>query len=440
MNSRKTFLKYVIPSVFSFALSGVYTVVDGFFVGNSLGDVGLSAINLAYPVAALIQALGTGIGLAGAIRYTIFKAQGKTEDEQKCFGGSILLLLIVGIIATGLILLLINPILHFLGAEGEILLLANDYVRIIAIGAVFQMLGTGLVPFVRNMGGATFAMVAMGAGFLTNIILDYPFVWIYNWGMTGAALATVIGQVVTMLVAGVFFARQKAKISTPHLTRIVPFWWQTLKMAFAPFGLTFSPSITLILMNRFLLKYGSIQDVAVYACIAYITSIVYLLMQGIGDGSQPLVSYFHGKKAQSDLIKTRQRAYLAGGMVAMVCIVGLFLGRNSVGHLFGASLEVNQQIANILPLFLCSLLFLTFVKITTSYFYATEENKLSYLLVYTEPILLFALLIILPKFMEITGVWAAIPMSQVFTWILSVLAKQKADRQGRALLSEGLWK
>ena len=181
----KAFFSYVIPSVLAFALSGVYTIVDGFFIGQSLGDIGIASITLGYPVSALVGAIGTGIGLSGAIRFTILNAQGETKKRQECFTGTALLMLLVSILLTAFLFGLAQPIMRLLGARAESLALSVEYARIIALGAVFQLLATGFVPFIRNMGGASFAMAAMILGFVTNIILDYTLVWVIGWGMAG---------------------------------------------------------------------------------------------------------------------------------------------------------------------------------------------------------------------------------------------------------------
>ena len=209
MRDVRTFFKYVIPSVLSFALSGVYTIVDGFFVGNSIGDMGLSAVNIAYPIVAVIQALGTGIGMGGAIYYSINKAE-KKDDEAKAFtAGAMWLLIISSIILTVSIFLLNSPLLRLLGARGQLLSLGEEYIAVIAVGAALQVIGTGLVPFIRNHGGSFYAMVSMIAGFVTNIILDYVFVWVLEQGVAGAAWATIIGQGVTMLIALIYLLRKK---------------------------------------------------------------------------------------------------------------------------------------------------------------------------------------------------------------------------------------
>ena len=148
----KKFFSYVIPSILAFALSGVYTIVDGFFIGRSLGDAGLTTITLGYPVSALVGAIGTGLGLSGAIRFTILNAQGESKKRQECFSGTTLLMLIVAGLLTALLLGFTEPLLHLLGARGDTLELCAEYARVIALGAVFQLLATALRPVYPQYG------------------------------------------------------------------------------------------------------------------------------------------------------------------------------------------------------------------------------------------------------------------------------------------------
>ena len=424
----KTFFSYVIPSVLAFALSGIYTIVDGFFIGQSLGDIGLAAITLGYPVSALVGAIGTGIGLSGGIRFTILNAQGETKKRQECFTGTTLLMLLVSALLTAFLFGLTQPIMRFLGAQGETLTLSVEYARIIALGAVFQLLATGFVPFIRNMGGASFAMVAMILGFVTNIILDYAFVWVVGWGMAGAALATIIGQAVTMVASLIFFAVRKSRPAFPAFGALAALWRDVLKVSLSPFGLTFSPIITMLFMNRFLLLYGNEQSVAVYGCIGYITSIIYLLLQGVGDGSQPLISQYYGADDPASVRYIRALAYATAAVITVICMVGVYLARAKVGILFGASPEANAGVVQYLPFFLGTLLFLAFVRITTSYFYATEKTVLSYILVYAEPVCSLLALLLLPPMLKLTGVWLAVPLAQVVTFLIALAAKRRVDK------------
>ena len=426
----KTFFSYVIPSVLAFALSGVYTIVDGFFIGQSLGDVGLASITLGYPASALVGAVGTGIGLSGAIRFTILNAQGEIKKRQECFTGTALLMLLVSILVTVFLFGLKQLIMRFLGARGEILVLSIEYVRIIALGAIFQLLATGFVPFIRNMGGASYAMVAMILGFVTNIVLDYALVWVIGWGMTGAALATMVGQAVTLMASLIFFTVQKCRWLLPPFNGLCILWKQVLQVAISPFGLTFSPIITMLLMNRFLLLYGNERSVAVYGCIGYITSIIYLLLQGVGDGSQPLISQYYGRNEQTSVRYTRKLAYGTAFVITVVCMAGVYFAREKVGILFGASMEANTGVVQYLPFFLATLLFLAFVRITTSYLYATEKTVLSYILVYAEPVCTLLVLLLLSPVLKLTGVWLAVPLAQVVTFVIAWGAERHVDNGG----------
>ncbi len=182
----KLFFKYVFPSILSFALSGVYAIVDGFFVGNSLGDVGLSAVNIAYPIVAFIQAVGTGIGMGGAIYYSINKAEKKEKEARMFTAAANWLMIAFSVILTVAVLCWYNPLLRILGASGTMLSLAEEYIVVVTLGTILQIFGTGLVPLIRNLGGSFYAMIAMMAGFISNIILDYLFVWVWEQGVTGA--------------------------------------------------------------------------------------------------------------------------------------------------------------------------------------------------------------------------------------------------------------
>lgn len=187
-------LSVCLPSIFSFALSGIYSIVDGYFIGNRLGDAGLSAVTIVYPIVAFIQAVGTGLGMDGAIYFSIERARGQDKEANRLIAIANWLMLGFSVLLTTLVLFYNAPMLKLLGASGNMLPLAQEYIIIISFGTGLQIFGTGLVPFIRNLGGSSFAMISMVSGFATNIVFDYLFVWVWEQGMTGAALATVLGQ------------------------------------------------------------------------------------------------------------------------------------------------------------------------------------------------------------------------------------------------------
>ena len=426
----RTFFQYVIPSVLSFALSGVYTIVDGFFIGNSIGDLGLSAVNIAYPIVAVIQALGTGIGMGGAIYYSICRAEKKEEQAREFTAAALWLLVISSVILTIFVFFLNGMLLRLLEASGELLVLGEEYIAVIALGAFMQVVGTGLVPFIRNHGGSFYAMVSMIAGFVTNIVLDYLFVWVFEQGVAGAAWATVIGQGVTMLIALFYLLQKKQFTLRIPFSKFGKASVPILKIGIAPFGLTMSPNISLIIINRFSIFYGGELAVAVYACIAYVICIVYLILQGVGDGSQPLLSQYYGEKNFDKLKSTRKLAYGFAMFLSLIGCILMYLTKESLGVLFEASKTVNTEIANIMPIFLISVPFVAILRITTAGFYATEKSIFSYTLTFIEPLLMLVLMLILPPlFGGQIMIWWSTVLARIFSALLAIGLKNHVDEK-----------
>ena len=426
----RTFFQYVIPSILSFALSGVYTIVDGFFVGNSIGDLGLSAVNIAYPIVAVIQALGTGIGMGGAIYYSIYKAEKNETQAREFTAGALWVLMISSVLLTISVFLLNGTLLKLLGASGELLILGEEYIAVIALGAALQVISTGLVPFIRNHGGSFYAMVSMIAGFVTNIILDYLFVWVLGQGVAGAAWATVIGQGVTMLIALAYLLRNKQFMLNIPLSKLGKVSASILKIGIAPFGLAMSPNISLIIINRFSISYGGEPAIATYACIAYIICIIYLILQGVGDGSQPLLSRHYGEKNFDKLKSTRKLAYEFALFLSLIGCVIMYLTKGSLGALFGASDFVNKEISKIMPVFLVSVPFVAILRITTASFYATKKSTFSYVLTFIEPLFMLVLMLILPPlFGGQIMIWWSTVFARCLSALLAVILKFHVDKK-----------
>ncbi|MBR5598065.1 MAG: multidrug transporter MatE [Lachnospiraceae bacterium] len=417
MKLYKEFFRYVIPSMLAFALSGLYGVIDGFFLGNAMGDAALAAINVAYPITAFVQALGTGIGMGGAVQYTIHKAQKKKEEAAKCLGVTLLLLVGSGVVMTPILLFFNVPMLKALGLQGELLHLGHEYITWIAIGTMFQILGTGLVPFMRNLGNAYISTIAMIIGAMFNITFDYLLIWVFRQGMKGAAIASVMGQVAAFLISIGYVIWKKERIIIKRisfsLVKKIGF------VACSPFGLSFAPNITLILVNLNAVTYGGEFAVTCYAPISYITYTVMLLLQGISDGCQPLVSMFYGKGEGDEARKVYRMSRdfsVVVGILFMIAVI--WQGRWVVG-IFGSSGEVTEYVLQVLPVFLIGMAFSGLSRAAISYFYATEKNMRAYILIYGEAILLAILLFIIPRTIGITGTWISIMLSQILIAVLS---------------------
>ena len=415
------FLRGVLPSMLAFLFSGIYAIVDGFFVGQNVGDNGLAAINIAYPLVALLQAAGTGIGMGGAVRISMAIGRGDEEEQQGFFRSTLLLLAGVSVLLTGFLLLASPFLLRVFGAEGVILEYAEEYLLIIGIGSAFQIFSTGLVPLIRNYDGAFSAMLSMIAGFCTNVFLDWLFVSVLPWGIGGAALATVIGQIVTLAFCIFFLFHmdlwKHVKLGRASLQRMCII----LVVGISPFGLTLSPNFILLIVNRAAASFGGARAVACFAVVSYAVCVVQLLLQGIGDGCQPLLSRYYGMGEHKTVLALRRLAYLFALLTGVACVILLFLCRKGVPVLFGASEQAVSDVMFALPIFLPGLLFVSFLRITISYFYAVGHNQCAYLLIYGEPASLLVLTLILPHVLGVTGIWICVPLAQCLMAVLGCL-------------------
>ena len=418
MGRFKPFAACVFPAVFAFALSGIYAIVDGFFVGRSIGDTGLSAINIAYPVTALIQAAGTGTGMGGAVMYSVRLAEKRDSEAENFMKGVFFYLALTGILLTVILFPLTDPLLSLMGADGELMKPGREYLSVIVLGSVFQVFGTGVVPLIRNQGKSVQAMYCMIGGFVTNIFLDYLFVWVLRFGMAG--------QAVTMAGGLLCMRGQKIPVGIPRQALSV--FFSIWRIGLAPFGITMCPMISLLLMNRASLQYGGSEGVACYACIAYVITIMYLILQGVGDGSQPLVSRFYGEDNKKEVRITRTMAYAAAAVMGVALAVLLYWCRNGIGVLFGASETVSLAVGTDLYIFLAAVPFLAFLRVTTAGFYATEQTRFSYMIVYGEPIFLALLLPVLPAWMGLKGVWWSQTGAQILTALMGWGLKLWSDR------------
>lgn len=417
----KKFLKNVIPSMLAFAFSGIYVIIDGIFVGRNTGDIGLAAVNINYPVAALMQAVGTGIGMASGILISIKRGQKKSEEEPQYLGNSLFLLLSSSVVLCLLLLVLYPYILTLLGATGELRMPSTDYLSIIIYGTVFQVLATGFIPLVRNYNGVIKAMLAMIFGLVVNTVLDYLFIELYGWGTAGAAGATVLGQAGTFLLLLPFFFYPKKLCRLHDLIPRKKIIMRLVKLSRSPFGITLIPNVIVIILNKGSLHHGGVVAVSTYAIISYVIYIVQLFLQGVGDGAQPLVSRYYGAGDHNALKNIRYLSYATSFLVGVSSCLALWLSKAQIPLLFGSSRPAAMMYAEVIDYFLIATLFASILRVAISYLYATGRSFYASILIYGEPaLLLLLILFVLPPFLSLTGVWLAVPISQAIMTFLSL--------------------
>ena len=421
----RQFMHYVIPSMIAMLFSGFYSIVDGLFVGNSIGNVGLAAINLVYPIQVVLNATATGVGIGGSVLVSIYRGEGKDRDMEHSAMQTIILLLIFGAILPVFFLGTKGIILNFLGAEGAIYKGADDYITTILIGGMLPVLGNGLNPIVRNQGKPIIATQNMVAGLVTNIVLDYVFIYKMNLGMFGAALATITAQGVVATMNVIYVVKLNHKnfkmdYILPNIAKIK----RIMKIAISPFGQTIVPSIIIILTNWKCIEYGGDGAVAIYSVISYVLACAQLLIQGIGDGVQPLFSYYFGANKERELHYVYNKAFFLCSVFSVFLMVLTMVFSVQLAKYFNISPELMNETALALKTTAFAYAFFGVTRVTSAYFYATNHTKFSNLLIYIEPIVIApAMLWIFTELFGLSGVWMAYPAIQVILSSISLVLK-----------------
>lgn len=406
-----------IPTVFSLLMSGLYGVMDGLFVGRAVGDTGLAAINIAWPIAAVITAVGIGIGSGGSVLYSNSNGKGEQERGEVVYHQTITLLFAAAMVLLIVLGLTYPAILSALGAKGDVYQKAVEYIQIIIFGAVFQVMGTGFIPMLRNRNLAFQAMVSMAAGMGVNGVLNYLLLFVVKIGIRGAAVGTIAAQFVVLVISSyLIYGRQKVHLKVVWQHKMIG---EILKIGISAFGLSLAPSIVLLFTNLQCLKYGGDAAVACYAVISYIVFPVQSMLMGIGDGTQPLMSFYSGAKKMEELRFVKKIASIAVVGMGAVFFVIVILVSKYIPDVFGMQMESQAYFGTGMAVSAVSFLFTGLAKFHISYLNATLQVKKAMQLIYGETIIVAPFLIfLLPYVFKINGIWLSLPGTQLIMLLI----------------------
>lgn len=419
--NRKYLLKRIaqdcIPTVFSLLMSGLYGVMDGLFVGRAVGDAGLAAINIAWPIAAVITAVGIGIGSGGSVLYSNSNGKGEQERGELVYHQTITLLFAAAMVLLIVLGFTYPAILSALGAKGDVYQKAVEYIQIIIFGAVFQVMGTGFIPMLRNRNLAFQAMVSMAAGMGVNGVLNYLLLFVVKIGIRGAAVGTIAAQFVVLVISFyLIYGRQKVHLKVVWQHKMIG---EILKIGISAFGLSLAPSIVLLFTNLQCLKYGGDAAVACYAVISYIVFPVQSMLMGIGDGTQPLMSFYSGAKKMEELRFVKKIASIAVVGMGAVFFVIVILVSKYIPDVFGMQMESQAYFGTGMAVSAVSFLFTGLAKFHISYLNATLQVKKAMQLIYGETIVVAPFLIfLLPYVFKINGIWLSLPGTQLIMLLI----------------------
>jgi Na+-driven multidrug efflux pump len=389
----------------------IYYFTDGLFIGNALGDDGMSAISISWVIVIFLISIGTGIGMGASIQYSIALGKDDRRSAKNFFLTTLILLFLASAVLTVVFLFFSDDLLRFLGATGNVLASSQDYTNLVVYCIIFQVMGIGTLPLVRNMGGHSVASIAMGTGYLVNFILDYVLMFIFPLGMVGCSIAYIAGQIIIAVPCLTYlFIRYKKEYRNESFS-LKEFSQSSNKIAasgLSPFGAYFSQNIVSMLINRAFLSQGGSEGLASYTVVIYIAGITNTLHRAIMDGSQPLMSRYYGEGDEKASTHAAKSMYIFSAILILTGAAATLLLKTQVASFFGVSEVVTQIVAERLPLYIFAYILVCFSRTTITYLYATEKNKKAGILTYSEPLLYIALLMILPRFFGLDGIWTTI--------------------------------
>ena len=427
-----------MASMITMFLQSAYSMIDGLFVSNLIGDTALSAVNVAWPVIAVVTAIGTGVGCSGAVMMSTKQGEGKNEESNIVRANVILALLASSIVVTILFLVLLTPLLKLMGAEGELLRLSQIYGRVMLTGGVLQILSCGLTPLLRNDNRAVSAMMIMVGGLFANLGLDFVFMYVFHMGIGGAAGASLCAQLFTTLCCLIILGTKKTDpIRFSQFMIRKEYWKKIFKTAVSPFGISLTPSLLILYHNVACLKFGGDLAVNAYALISSTVGSYRVLLIGVAEGIQPLASYAYGAHDFHAIRKIRNKAVITAIGVSFFLFIFTIATARFYPAIYGYEGEAAELGYHAVMVTAAQLIFTGLVRVTNSFFYSVGKDKYSLFMIYFDPLIMTPLtIVILPRILGLDGIWITAVVTQFILNIVAFGMFASHDRQMKRMEAE----
>jgi len=421
----KLLMKYSIPAIIGMLVNALYNIVDRIFIGHipDVGPMAITGVGITMPIMTVILAFGMLIGIGSAANMSIKLGQGKKNEAERIIGNATHLLIILGIILTTIGLLFMNPILQSFGATDQTIVFAKDYIEIIIMGTIFNLFSFAFTHMTRADGNPKLAAIIMVVGCLLNAILDAILIFGFNLGIQGAAIATVISQAVTALWLVFHFMKGSShlKIRLPYLQLNKQIVKIIFSIGMAPFAMQIASSFVQVFANNTLMTYGG--DLAIGA-MTVINSIALLFLMpifGINQGAQPIIGYNHGAKLYHRSKNAFMYAVISATVILLLGSTVIQLFPQIFVSVFNDDPTLTDMAVEGMKIFLFALPILGISVVGPNYFQSIGKARISLFLSLLRQVILFIpLLLILPHFMGLKGIWFAMPISDVITALLTL--------------------
>lgn len=417
-------LRYSIPAAISLLITAIYNIVDRIFVGNFNGTSALAGLSICFPLSYMMMAFGLTCSAGGSSLFSLFAGKKEQKNMNRAFGNALLLAIASEIALSVCLLIFAEPILKVFGATETAYTYALDYYKIVALGCLFQGLTQVFCDFVRVSGKPVMGMCVTGIGAVTNIILDAVFVAVMGWGVTGAAWATVIGQILSALFGAYLVLKGYTKVEIKRETfRFdVGLSKKIISCGFAFWIAQMAMGLISLVYNSQLGKYGGDTAISVYAVVASIMTFVIMPASGISQGIQPIVgNNFGAGNYKRVMAVLYQASAFSVGITCIIWLIVMFFPE-AILLSFGATEEMLEFGIVGLRTNFCITPVLGFVMLATTFFQSIANPLPSIVITFLRQILfLIPFIYILPILWGINGIFMAQPISDALALILSAV-------------------
>ena len=415
---------FAAPAIVGLMINALYNIVDRIFVGNGVGAMGLAGIAVSFPAFVIMMAFGMMVGVGGSVSFSIRLGQRKIPVAEKILANSLVLIVSMTVCLVAGQIIFIEELLRFFGATDTILPYAKTYTEIILFGNVFLTANMTMNNFIRASGFPRFAMGTMVVGAIVNTILDPVFIFCFDMGVGGAALATVIANICSFAWASSFFISSKApyRIRMKNLPLNSKAVLAILSIGIAPFTIQMANGFMQTVMNKTLVEYGG--DLAVSALGVAASTVVLLFMpvMGVCEGAQPLIGFNFGAKNYRRVVRIY---WLAAGVSTAIMFVSWIILRFFAGHVVALFDPDDQDLIALggkaLKAMTLMIPLIGFQIATTVFLQATKHPRwAAFLSLCRQLLFLIPSLMILPRYLGLAGVFYSLPVADFLAAVLCV--------------------
>ncbi len=414
---------YAIPSIIAMTASSLYNMIDSIFIGHGVGNFALAGLALTFPLMNLGAAFGSLVGIGASALISMLLGQKNYDVANKVLGNVISLNFIMGTLYMAIVLYFLDPILFFFGASENTLAYAKEYMQIIALGNIVTHMYFGLNSVQRASGFPKQAMIARIFTVIINTFLDPIFIYVFNWGIAGAAIATILAQFIALVWIVISLSDKNKVIHFKSgiyklKSRIVK---DILAIGASPFFMNLAACLVVIIINQGLKQHGGDLAIGAYGIVNRVAFVAVMIIMGINQGMQPIVGYNYGAKNFDRVRKTLFLTIAWASTVSIFAYMICQLFPKAIVGVFTSDAELSTRAIEGMKIVFMFFPIVGFQMVTSNFFQSIGmAGKSIFLSLTRQVLLLIPMLLILPSIFGVNGVWYSMPFSDLISSFISL--------------------